>query len=130
MILYRPTGYKELLLLKESGWAAWPPRLPDQPIFYPVTTQSYAEKIARDWNSVLAAPDNYGFVARFEINAETAARYPVEQAGGRAHEELWVPAEDLALFNQGILGPIEVLCAFKDKADYPLAAALQEVGAT
>ncbi|WP_321828897.1 ADP-ribosylation/crystallin J1 [Thalassovita sp.] len=129
MILYRPTGYKELLLIKESGWSAWPPRLPDQPIFYPVTTQLYAEKIARDWNSVLAAPDNYGFVTKFEINAETAARYPVEQAGGKAHEELWVPAEELIAFNRGIVGQITPIRAFKDKADYSLDQALAEIGA-
>jgi hypothetical protein len=130
MILFRPTGYKELLLIKESGWSDWPPRLPDQPIFYPVITQLYAEKIARDWNSVLAAQDNYGFVTKFEIDEDTAARYPVEQAGGKAHEELWVPAEDLIAFNRGIVGQITPVKAFKDKAAYPLDQALVEIGAT
>ena len=36
MILYRPVGTKELDLIRESGWTRYPPRLPDQPIFYPV----------------------------------------------------------------------------------------------
>ncbi len=32
--LWRPTGQNELDLVKESGWRrAWPPRLPEQPIF-------------------------------------------------------------------------------------------------
>ena len=88
MILYRPAGLKELVLVRNTDWRAWPPRLPDQPIFYPVITQNYAEKIARDWNSVRPAPDNLGFVTRFEISPEMAAKYPVQQAGGRAHEEL------------------------------------------
>lgn len=115
MILYRPTGQKELNLVEESGWKDWPPRLPDQPIFYPVTTFEYAEKIARDWNSVSAAPDNVGYVTRFEINAETAAKYPVQVAGGRAHEELWVPAEELEQFNKGIVGRIEVVAKYVDR---------------
>jgi hypothetical protein len=31
--LFRPTGEKELALIRDSGWAAFPPRLPDQPTF-------------------------------------------------------------------------------------------------
>ncbi|MBO6603246.1 MAG: ADP-ribosylation/crystallin J1 [Roseicyclus sp.] len=123
MILFRPTGLKELVLVRDSGWRTWPPRLPDQPIFYPVTTQTYAEKIARDWNSVLPAPDDLGFVTRFEITPDMAARYPVQQAGGREHEELWVPAENLGAFNQGIVGQIELVGAFRNKEVLPLHAA-------
>ena len=114
MILYRPTGQKELDLIAESGWKAWPPRLPDQPIFYPVTTFDYAEKIARDWNSVQSAPENIGYVTRFEINEKMAAKYPLQLAGGRAHEELWVPAEDLHEFNTGIVGVIECIATYVD----------------
>lgn len=36
MTLWRPTGAKELGPVRASDWKAWPPRLPDQPIFYPV----------------------------------------------------------------------------------------------
>ena len=46
--LYRPTGSDELALIRESGFTAFPPRLPEQPIFYPVTNEEYATKIARD----------------------------------------------------------------------------------
>jgi hypothetical protein len=46
--LWRPTGLEELKLVQDSDWKAWPPRLPVQPIFYPVTTEEYAVKIARD----------------------------------------------------------------------------------
>ncbi len=114
MILFRPTGQAELELLKQSGWRAWPPRLPDQPIFYPVLTFEYAEKIARDWNSTRPAPDNFGYVTRFEIDAATAARYEVQEAGGKEHRELWVPAEELTTFNKAIIGRIDVVAGYKD----------------
>lgn len=114
MILYRPTGKAELDLVEQSGWRQWPPRLADQPIFYPVLTFEYAEKIARDWNSTRTAPDNYGFVTRFEITEDIAARYPVQEAGGKELRELWVPAEELAAFNDGIVGRIEVVATYKD----------------
>src|SRR5207253_2519320 len=44
--LWRPTGQAELDLVAASGWQAWPPRLPDQPIFYPVLNRWYATKSA------------------------------------------------------------------------------------
>ncbi len=115
MILYRPTGQKELDLVADSGWKRWPPRLPDQPIFYPVTTFEYAEKIARDWNSSGAAPDNVGYVTQFEVSDKIAQKYPVEIAGGKDHAELWVPAEELEAFNDEILGKIEIVAKYLDR---------------
>ena len=52
MRLWRPVGPQELRLIEQSNWTAFPPRLPEQPIFYPVLTRSYAQQIARDWNSI------------------------------------------------------------------------------
>jgi hypothetical protein len=112
MILYRPVGLQELRLIAKSGFRAFPPRLPEQPIFYPVLTLEYARRIARDWNTSDAQSGYAGFVTRFEIDAPTAARYPVQIAGGRAHEELWVPADDLPEFNAHIVGIITVIEGF------------------
>ena len=46
MTLFRPVGLKELELIAESGWRAFPPRLEWQPFFYPVLNVEYAEQIA------------------------------------------------------------------------------------
>jgi len=54
-ILFRPVGEKELNLIEESGFRRFPPRLPGQPIFYPVLEEEYATEIARDWNTKDAA---------------------------------------------------------------------------
>jgi len=91
MILYRPTGLTELRLVAAAGWTAWPPRLPEQPILYPVLSLEYARKIARDWNSKGALSSSIGFVTRFEVQDAFVVRYPVQVAGGRTHEELWIP---------------------------------------
>ncbi|MER6665143.1 hypothetical protein ABT256_11385 [Amycolatopsis japonica] len=108
--LWRPTGPAELDLVRESGWREWPPRLPEQPIFYPVLNEDYAIKIARDWN---VRYDGAGFVTRFEVETSFVERYPVQQAGGKTILELWVPAEDLAEFNTHIVGKIEVTHEFR-----------------
>lgn len=109
--LFRPVGTKELELIQASGWKAFPPRLPDQPIFYPVTNQLYAEMIARDWN-VKYNDDKRGYVTRFKVTASLANSYEKQIVGGRECEELWVPAEDLATFNDAIIGLIEVVAEF------------------
>ena len=109
--LWRPTGPEELKLVKELGWTAWPPRLPEQPIFYPVTTEEYAVKIARDWN---VPSSGSGFVTRFEVRKDFLDQYDVQQAGGKAHEEYWIPAEDIDAFNAAIVGTIEVVRSFPE----------------
>jgi len=108
-ILYRPVGPKELELIRQTGFKAFPPRLPEQPIFYPVLTEDYAVKIARDWN---VKASGAGFVTRFEVLREFMDRYPVQTVGGRGHTEWWVPAEELEALNDHIVGVIEVIHEF------------------
>ncbi|MFZ6028184.1 MAG: ADP-ribosylation/crystallin J1 [Chloroflexota bacterium] len=112
MILYRPVGLKELQLIAESGYKAFPPRLPYQPIFYPVLTYSYAEQIARDWNTDDEASGYAGFVTQFDVDDEYVARYEIKTVGGSVHQELWVPAERLGEFNAHLRGRITVQASF------------------
>ena len=107
--LWRPVGPDELALIRESGMRAFPPRLPEQPIFYPVLSEDYAVKIARDWN---VPASGAGFVTRFEVKKSFLDLYSVQEAGGRAHREYWIPAEDLPDFNAAIVGEIEVVAEF------------------
>lgn len=107
--LWRPVGPEELALIEQADMRAFPPRLPEQPIFYPVTTRDYAIKIARDWN---VRASGSGFVTQFEVDAAFLAQYPVETAGGRAHQEYWIPAEHMDRFNAAIVGRIEVVDRF------------------
>lgn len=109
-VLYRPVGPKELALIEASGWRAFPPRLPDQPIFYPVMNEAYATEIARDWN---VKQSGAGFVTRFSVSSEFLKRYPVQNVGARRHDELWVPAEKLEEFNRQIDGRIVVIAEFR-----------------
>ena len=109
LTLWRPVGPKELELIRQSGMRAFPPRLPEQPIFYPVLTEAYAVKIARDWN---VPASGAGFVTRFRVARAFIDRYEVKEAGGRSHLEYWIPAEDMDAFNGAIVGLIEVVQSF------------------
>ncbi len=70
---------------------AFPLRLPEQPIFYPVTTEDYAVLIARDWN---VPASGGGLVTRFKVRADYLAGFEMREAGGRACQEYWIPAEN------------------------------------
>ncbi len=107
--MYRPTGPEELALVKSSGFTCWPPRLPDQPIFYPVTNEPYAIEIARDWN---VRASGYGCVTRFAVRKSFVDNFPVQTVGGRHHTEWWIPAEKLQELNDNIVGKIEVIREF------------------
>jgi len=112
--LYRPVGTAELKLIEDSGWVAFPPRLPEQPIFYPVTNEDYARQIARDWN-VRHNDDHRGFVTRFDVRRDVADRYDRKVVGRSEHEELWVPAEELDSFNTAIVGRIAVIAEYSEE---------------
>lgn len=109
--LYRPTGPKELKLIKESNYKKFPPRLPDQPIFYPVLTKEYATKIARDWN---VKASGVGYVLEFHVKKSFLDKYPVQIAGGKSHEEYWIPAEELEEFNDALVGEIKVIETYQE----------------
>jgi hypothetical protein len=109
-LLYRPVNQVELDLIVASGYRAFPPRLPEQPIFYPVLNEEYAVQISRDWNVPYYG---VGYVVRFAVNAEYLQRFAVQSVGDAQHDELWVPAEHLAEFNAHLTGPIEVIHTFK-----------------
>lgn len=107
--LYRPVGPQELALIEQSGWTRFPPRLLEQPIFYPVMNEEYAIQIAKDWN---VPASGSGFVTKFEVCSEYLSKFEIQNVGAALHNELWVPAEELEEFNSQIVGNIEVTKSF------------------
>jgi hypothetical protein len=107
--LYRPVGPHELALIAASSYLAFPPRLLEQPIFYPVLSQEYAMQIARDWN---VPRGGAGYVTRFRVRGAFLCQYDVHTVGSSAHQEYWIPAEELAELNRNIVGAIEVVAEF------------------
>jgi len=113
--LYRPVGEKEMILILESNYREFPPRLNWQPIFYPVLNEEYASEIAEKWNTRDESGNYLGFVTKFEVSEEVVSKYPSQNVGARNHNELWIPSEELEEFNKAIVGNIEVTKAFIGK---------------
>lgn len=110
--LFRPVGRKELELIRGLGNRGFPPRLWHQPIFYPVLSEDYARKIASTWNVKEEVAGYAGFVTRFRVKASYLARFAVQDVGGRALQEYWIPSEQLEEFNANIVGEIEVIAEY------------------
>lgn len=110
--LYRPVGLFELKLIRDSDYTAFPPRLPEQPIFYPVLNFQYAEQIAQQWNTKDAKSGYMGVVTRFALAQNYLNQFEEHIVGSAIHQELWVPAEELDSFNEQIIGKIEVVAVY------------------
>jgi len=107
--LYRPTGKNELAKVESSGWKKWPARLPEQPIFYPVTNEKYAQEIASQWNTKDKTNGAVGYVTEFDIKTTFLDQYQIECVGAKHHTEYWIPAEDVDEMNANIVGKIRVI---------------------
>ena len=108
--LFRPVNQVELDLIEKSGWTKFPPRLPEQPIFYPVMNEEYAIQISKEWN---VPAYGVGYVTRFAVRKDYLSKSKIENVGGLIHNELWIPADKLEEFNNNIVGKIEVTKEFK-----------------
>ena len=104
-LLYRPTGQTELDLIAATEYRKFPPRLPEQPLFYPVLTLAYAMKIAQ-WN---ATEGGVGYVLQFKVRNKCLNSYQTQLAGGKEHQEYWIPADKLSEFNDAIVGKIKLI---------------------
>lgn len=112
-VLYRPVGRHEYELIEAAGFRRFPPRLPEQPFFYPVTNREYATQIARDWNAKDESSGWTGYVLRFRVRSEALQKYPLRTVGSAIHQEYWIPAVELDEFNDQISGLIESVECFR-----------------
>ncbi len=112
-VLYQLVGQREFELIAAAGFRRFPPRLPEQPFFYPVTNQDYATQIARDWNTKDEASGWTGYVLRFRVHTAFLRKYPIRTVGSGVHQEYWIPAADMDQFNDQIEGVIDQITCFR-----------------
>jgi hypothetical protein len=115
MKLFRPVGLQELALIWDSGMRHFPPRLPHQPIFYPVASEDYARQIAKEWNTRDEGSGFAGYVTQFVVSDSYIERFEQHAVGSLSQSEFWIPAAELANFNASLNGLISVPEAFFGK---------------
>ncbi|HVH72171.1 MAG TPA: hypothetical protein VNB49_13810, partial [Candidatus Dormibacteraeota bacterium] len=107
-ILFHPVGLYELALIWDTGMREFPPRLPHQPIFYPVANIDYARQIARNWNTADEKSGSAGFVTSYDLDKSYLSNFEPHTVGSPEHVEYWIPAQDLISLNRAIRGPIRL----------------------
>jgi hypothetical protein len=110
--LFRPVGLHELSLIWDSGMREFPPRLPHQPIFYPVANAEYASQIARDWNTRDESSAFAGYVTRFAVAESFLDNFEPHTVGSATHVEYWIPSEKLPTFNASLQEAISIESAY------------------
>lgn len=110
--LFRPVGLYEMKLIIDEDLCRFPPRLPEQPIFYPVLNKPYADQIALEWNTKDKFSGYAGYVTQFEVDEEYISQFEEQIVGTSKHKELWIPSEELHNFNRHIHGGIRILDAY------------------
>lgn len=108
--LYRPVGLQEAELILVKG--IFPPRPPEESIFYPFLNYAYAEQVARDRYTHNAKTNYAGFIAQFKVKKPYIDQFKARVVGDEIHTELWIPAAQLDEFNEQIDGKIEIVAAF------------------
>lgn len=112
--LYRPVGPVQLQHIVASGWQSFPNRKVRQRYFYPMLHESFAHRVAQDWN---VRNSGVGYVTRFKVRRTFLEHYPVYIVGGPEHKEYRIEAEQLAMLNENIVGRIEVIGVYGEVAD-------------
>ncbi len=128
MKLWRPIGEQELGKIEASGMRAFPVTTRHEPIFFPVHSFEYADKIARSWNSVEEDYQFLKFIVMFSLTDKFLARYATQSACEGRYVEYWIPPEDLDEVNENIIGQIEVVAEYKkaSRISRPVHAAIHD----
>jgi hypothetical protein len=107
--LYRPVGQAEMDLIPASRFREFPPRLPDQPIFYPVLTEEYATQIARGWNTKDERSGCVGYCCDFKCRRSFSVSTTCLLLEAESTANTGFPLREL---NANIVGEIELVSEF------------------
>lgn len=104
----------ELKLVKDSGYKKFPPRLPEQPISYPVVNRDYAVQIAQNWNT---KDGEKGYATMFKISSDYISKFEIHRVGSEIHDEYRIDAGELENFNSNIIGDIKIIESFRGSSN-------------
>lgn len=98
--LYRVIDDGELNALRALGFRKFPAC--GEAAFYPMLSRHFALESLRQ------RPPGRQYLTQFKICAVYARSFEVQTLCGEVHDELWVPAEELPVFNEKIVGKISL----------------------
>lgn len=112
MELYRPLDAEEYHAIEARRFHGFPPRSEEQPIFTALLSEEGASQIARHMR-ISKQADNTVYVVSFLVDDAYIRQFPVQQAHERDRRALWIPADELDILNQHLIGDIRVLASYQ-----------------
>lgn len=112
MELYRPMDAEEYQALEARSFQGFPPRDEYKPLFTALLSEEGASQIARHMR-ISKQADHTVYVVSFLVDDAYIRQYPVQHAHERDRRALWIPAEELEILNQHLIGDIRVLASYQ-----------------
>ena len=120
MELYRPLTEEEYRGVEAQNFKGFPPREQGQPLFTALLSAEGATLIAKRMRFE-KSPRNMVYVVSFIVEDSYIRQYPVQHADQRDSRALWIPAEEVNLLNQHLIGEIRLVAQYEtDRADADL----------
>ena len=117
MELYRPLCAEEYHEIEAMKFKGFPARNPDQPLFTALLSQEGASQIAKRMK-VAKQADPTVYVVSFLVDDAYIRQFPVQHTDDRNRRALWIPAEEMDILNQHLIGGIRVLATYEvDRAE-------------
>lgn len=117
MELYRPMSAEEYKAVAAKEFRGFPPRTEEQPLFAALLSQTGAERIAKHMRIEKRA-EHTAYVVSFLVEDSFIRQFPVQHDDEPDYRAVWIPAEDVELLNQHLIGKIRMLERFTvDRAD-------------
>ena len=117
MVLYRPICETEYSEVKARDFHSFPPRPAEQPLFTALLSEEGASRIARRMKVENHAETNV-YVVSFLVDDAYIRQFPVQDTDAHDSRALWIPAEELDILNQHLIGDIRVLAQYQiDRED-------------
>lgn len=117
MELYRPLNAEEYRGIEARSFRGFPPRSGEQQLFTALLSEEGASQIAKHMR-VAKDSENIVYVVSFLVEDAYIRQFPVQHAEVRERRALWLPAEEVDILNQHLIGNIRVIASYEiDRAN-------------
>ncbi len=111
MELYRPVTVQEYEAIAAKDFAGFPKQRNDRPLLTLLLSYEGAKQIARHLHTPTGEDDVY--VLSCMVDDAYIRQFPVQNAGDINRRALWLAAEETDIFNQHLIGKIQVVEHFQ-----------------
>jgi len=112
MELFRPVCSEEYQRIEALNFQGFPECGEMQPLFTALLSEIGAKQIARHLKTERRS-DSVVYVVRFFVDDAYMHQYPIQCDHASEQRAVWIPAEDIEILNQHLIGSIQVIASYQ-----------------